>query len=291
MAKIVCIEDEPDIREDIVETLVLAGHTLVQAENGQIGLEVILREKPDLVISDITMPVMDGLGVVYKIRTEHEELADMPFVFLSALADRKDQINGRETGADEYLTKPVDFELLQAVVNSRLRQVERMRNQKDRQLLKMYGALTRAPVLEDMPNAQGPLDGARLNIISIASEDVDMTDIHQAIQSSGHALYCLNSGRKFLENVETLAPDLLLVTFDSADIQAPMMVKMLRESGEHAFPIILLLPPSAADFPAMEKLPNFTLHMRIPVDVKALMQHIGGISRHLRDCADLLATG
>ncbi len=292
MAKIICVEDEPEIREDIVETLELGGHTVFQAENGQLGLEVILRERPDLVISDITMPVLDGLGLLAAIRTQHPEFADMPFVFLSALADRKDQIAGHEQGADEYLTKPVDFDLMHAVINAKLRQVQRMQESKDRQLLKMYGALTRMPIFEgDEPAQPRPPKGMRLNIVSVSDDDVDLTAAHQAIEAGGHALYCMKSGREFLASVNSLAPDLLLIAFSTADLKAPLMVKMLKHDGDYSFPIILVLPPSIPDFPAMAKLPSFDVHMRAPVDCEALMRHIDHLSRKLKDSEDLLATG
>lgn len=292
MAKIVCVEDEPDLREDLVETLELGGYTVLQAENGQAGLEVILRERPDLVISDITMPVLDGHGLLAVIRSQHSEFADMPFVFLSALADRKDQIAGHDLGADEYLTKPVDFELLHAVIKGKLRQVQRMQEQKDRQLLKMYGALTRTPIFEeDAAVSHRLLKEKRLIIVSVSDDEVDLTEVHQAIEASGHALHRLRSGRKFLELVDSLTPDLLLIAFNSEDMKAPMLVKMLQNKGEYTFAKILFLPPSIPDFPALGKLPSFDAHMRAPVDCKALMQHIEQLSRSLKDSEDLLATG
>lgn len=291
MAKIVCIEDEPEIREDIAEALEMQGHTIFEAENGEQGLETILRERPDLIISDITMPVLDGLGLLEKIRSQHPECADIPFIFLSALADRRDQIAGREHGADEYLIKPVDFELMHVVVKAKLRQVQRMQENKDRQLLKMYGALTGMPILEDRLAAYNPLDGKRLNVISLSNDEVNLTEIHQAIRSRGHTLFCLKSGRRFLETVDRLAPDLLLITFYTEDIQAPMLVKMLQERGGSDFHKILLLPPSVPDFPAMGKLPSFDAHLRAPVDIEEVIKQIESLSQSLKDSEDLLAAG
>ncbi|MDO9460639.1 MAG: response regulator [Alphaproteobacteria bacterium] len=288
MAKIVCIEDEPEIREDIVEALEIQGHTISEAENGEQGLETILRVRPDLIISDITMPILDGLGLLAKIRSEYPECADMPFVFLSALADRKDLIAGRELGADDYLTKPVDFELMYVVVKAKLRQVQRMQENKDRQLLKMYGALTNMPILEAEPAADA-LREKRLNIVSIVNDEVDLSEVHKAIQSRGHVLSCMKSGRKFLETVDSLAPDLLLISFSTEDIQAPMMIKMLQAAGPYTFRKILLLPPSVPDFPAVGKLPSFDIHLRAPLDAEEIMAQIESLSRNLRHSDDLLA--
>ncbi|MSP43765.1 MAG: response regulator [Alphaproteobacteria bacterium] len=291
MAKIVCVEDEADIREDLVETLELAGYTVISAENGQVGLEMIEREKPDLVISDITMPVLDGLGLLAAVRSGHEELADMPFIFLSALADRNDMIQGHEQGADEYLTKPVDFDLLHAVVKAKLQQSERVRKMRDRQLLKMYGALTRTPIIEDAAMASTPPDGKRLNIISISSDDADLAEIHEAIQAAGHALFQMHSGTEFSNTLDDVSPDLLMITFETRDIQAPALVKLLREAGDYAFPVILFLPPSAPEFPGDGKLPTVDVQMRLPADMGALLQYIADLSRHLHDSVDLLAAG
>ncbi|CAN0437057.1 unnamed protein product, partial [Discosporangium mesarthrocarpum] len=142
MARILCIEDEKFIREDIVEELEDAGHEVVQADCGADGLEAIRAGNLDLVLCDISMPVMDGHALLTELRTKHPEFDDLPFVFLSALGDRKDVIAGKQLGADDYLTKPIDFEMLHATIDSRLRQVDRMAERKDLQMVKLYKALS-----------------------------------------------------------------------------------------------------------------------------------------------------
>lgn len=290
MAKIICIEDESDIREDIAEALEIQGHTIIQAQNGVEGLQAIVKQRPDLAISDITMPVLDGLGLLSTIRDQHPEFADMPFVFLSALADRKDQIAGRELGADEYLTKPVDFELMHVVVKAKLRQVQRMHQNKDRQLLKMYGALTRMDILQEASLLQPMRNGASLNIISIAGDDMDLNAVHHAIKSAGHRLYPMKSGQKFLETVDSLSVDLLLIAYNTQDIPAPMLIKLLQSREDYPFQKILLMPQSFPEFPAMGKLPHFDAHLHAPLDVEALMQHINTISHARLYTEDLLQT-
>ncbi len=114
------------IREDVVETLQDAGHQTLEAENGREGLKVLLDSRPDLVLCDITMPEMNGFEFIAEVHDKHPELADVPIIFLSALADRRDVIAGRQLGADDYITKPIDYELLLATVESRLKQIERM---------------------------------------------------------------------------------------------------------------------------------------------------------------------
>ena len=144
MSTILCIDDEADLLDEIVAVLEDEGHRVLQASDGVHGLEMILEHDPDLVVCDITMPRMDGYELVTKLRDEHRQHADTPFIFLSALADRHDVLKGMEFGADEYLTKPVDFDMLVARTHASLRQVERMNTQKGEQLAHMahHDALT-----------------------------------------------------------------------------------------------------------------------------------------------------
>ena len=155
MARILCIEDEDFIRQDIVEELTDAGHTVIEADNGADGLKAIVAQTPDLVLCDISMPVMDGHTLLTELRENHPAFDDLPFVFLSALADRKDVIAGKRLGADDYLTKPIDFEMLHATIETRLRQVSRMAERKEDQMIRLYRALSTATGDEGAEPADG----------------------------------------------------------------------------------------------------------------------------------------
>ena len=121
MHKVLCVEDEQDLREDLIEVLEDEGYEVASAANGAEALELLGVFTPDLIISDCMMPVMSGTEMLQKIRQEHAELAKVPFVFLSAHA-RKEQIErGMESGADAYLAKPVDYEDLLKQVEALLR--------------------------------------------------------------------------------------------------------------------------------------------------------------------------
>ena len=137
-AKILCIDDEPELRETIVEELTDVGYETVEADNGRTGLAAIVENQPDLVLCDINMPEMDGTQLLQNLRVNHPDLADMPFIFLTAQADRSAVLNGKKLGADDYLTKPIDFELLIATVEARLGQVRRMEAKREQQLVKLY---------------------------------------------------------------------------------------------------------------------------------------------------------
>ena len=115
MKSVLVIEDNIDIRDNTVEILDLAGYKTFSAENGKKGVEIAFKEKPDLIVCDIMMPVLDGYGVLHLLR-KNEETINTPFIFLTAKIERTDFRKGMEMGADDYITKPFeDIELLNAI--------------------------------------------------------------------------------------------------------------------------------------------------------------------------------
>jgi CRP/FNR family transcriptional regulator, polysaccharide utilization system transcription regulator len=113
--KILLIEDNLEMRENTAEILELANYSVITANNGKIGVDLATREKPDLIICDIMMPELDGYGVLYMLG-KNSVTASIPFIFLTAKAEKTDMRKGMNLGADDYLTKPFDeMELLQAV--------------------------------------------------------------------------------------------------------------------------------------------------------------------------------
>ncbi len=135
MTTILCIEDVSELRHDIVEELEEAGYDVLQAGDGEEGLEMIIEHKPDLVLCDITMPRMDGLQLLKEIRNNYPLYAEMPIILLSALADRERVLDGLKQGADAYLTKPIDFEDLLIRVETSLRQMERIKHKDEKFLV------------------------------------------------------------------------------------------------------------------------------------------------------------
>jgi CRP-like cAMP-binding protein len=115
MHSILIIEDNTEIRENTAEILELAGYKTFTAENGKVGVETALREKPDVIVCDIMMPILDGYGVLHLLN-KNEDTKNIPFIFLSAKAERSDFRKGMEMGADDYISKPFEeIELLNAV--------------------------------------------------------------------------------------------------------------------------------------------------------------------------------
>ncbi len=105
MVKVLVIEDEIEIRANLLELLALEGYDIVGADNGVTGLIGAMEHKPDLILCDVMMPELDGHDVLSALRQE-PETASIPFIFLTALADKGDIRQGMALGADDYLTKP-----------------------------------------------------------------------------------------------------------------------------------------------------------------------------------------
>lgn len=115
MKKILVIEDEPEMRRNLVTILRMEKFEPLAAENGRVGVELARREKPDLILCDVMMPEMDGHAVLQALRDDPETTA-IPFIFLTAKGERDDLRAGMNLGADDYLTKPVSKrELLRAI--------------------------------------------------------------------------------------------------------------------------------------------------------------------------------
>jgi DNA-binding NarL/FixJ family response regulator len=124
-AKILCVEDDRETAALIAEELVERGFEVRTAHNGQEGLLAILKDKPDLVLCDLSMPIMSGFEVLERLNEVAPQLGHIPFVFLTALTDRDNELKGRHLGADDYVTKPIDFDVLTAIINARLAGVAR----------------------------------------------------------------------------------------------------------------------------------------------------------------------
>lgn len=120
MKKALIIEDSDDIREGTAEILGLAGYETFTAKNGKIGVDLAIKHLPDIILCDIMMPELDGYGVLYLLQ-KNQQTATIPFIFMTAKAERSDMRKGMEMGADDYLTKPFDDVELFKAIESRLR--------------------------------------------------------------------------------------------------------------------------------------------------------------------------
>ncbi|MGO9426213.1 MAG: response regulator [Steroidobacteraceae bacterium] len=118
--RILCIEDDAETAALIAEDLRDRGYTVNIATDGHSGLSAILKESPDLVLCDINMPGMTGFEIMERLLSLAPQFDAVPFIFLTARTDRDSELKGRRLGADDYVTKPVDFEILAAIIDARL---------------------------------------------------------------------------------------------------------------------------------------------------------------------------
>jgi len=123
--KILCVEDDRDTASLICEELVDRGFDVRVARNGRDGLSEILKDPPDLVLCDVGMPGMSGFELLDRLTAMEPRFERMPFVFLTALCDHDSELKGWQLGADDYLIKPVDYDVLAALIAARLARVAR----------------------------------------------------------------------------------------------------------------------------------------------------------------------
>ena len=123
--RILCVEDDRDTASLICEELTDRGFDVSIAYNGRDGLACILKDPPDIVLSDVGMPGMSGFELLERLTSMAPRFERIPFVFLTAQGDQRSELKGWHLGTDDYLTKPVDFEVLAARIVARLARVAR----------------------------------------------------------------------------------------------------------------------------------------------------------------------
>src|SRR5688572_11554293 len=164
MKKVLVIDDSPEIRLIIEETLSMFGFATISAEDGETGVELAREHLPDLIICDVNMPKLDGFDTLTRLR-ENENTATIPFMFLSGAVERPNVRRGMELGADDYLTKPFTPSELLAAVNARLEKKAEIERKSEKKLDELRGKMTLA-----LPHElRTPLNG----IMGLASIMVD----------------------------------------------------------------------------------------------------------------------
>lgn len=126
--RILLIEDNNDVRETTAAILELSQYDVLTARNGKDGVEMALKEAPDLIICDVMMPLLDGYGVLHLL-ARNKKTVNIPFIFLTAKADRLDQRKGMDMGADDYITKPFEEVELLTAIESRLKKSDMMKKE------------------------------------------------------------------------------------------------------------------------------------------------------------------
>lgn len=242
MLKILCIEDEIDLRDFIAEILTDAGYDVASASNGQEGLELMSSYAPDLVVSDLSMPVMDGLQLLHIVREDHPQFADVPFILLTGHTEKEAVIEGFASGADDYLTKPIDAAHLLIKVAATLRQVSRMRDKKQAEHIKLYKALTAS--VDNNQRNEVCSSVLTPSVCLIGRENESLDELRVQLEHSGLTVTKFCSGRDFLESMDDLTPIAVLVSFFTDDLQGNLVARFAKNKRRALdYPFILLWPP------------------------------------------------
>lgn len=195
---ILIIEDNEDIRESTAEILELANYHVLQADNGKVGVNLATKHLPDLILCDIMMPEMDGYGVLY-VLSKKTKTAVIPFIFLTAKAERLDMRRGMEMGADDYLTKPFDdVELLNAI-EVRLKKKDKQvlfYSQSIEKLSTLLGDSPGKPILQQMIEERKVRNVKKRQVIYHDGDDVN--GIYLMLTGKVKTVKLSNDGRELL---------------------------------------------------------------------------------------------
>ena len=205
MVKILLIEDEELVRENVLELLDAEGFETCCADNGRVGINIAQQEVPDLILCDVMMPELDGYGVLEQVR-QNPQTVTIPFIFLTAKAAKGDFRAGMELGADDYLTKPFTRAELLGAVGSQLRKKAAIAARYQSEINKTKQELEhkiRHDSLTGLPN--------RLSLRE------NFTDILNSRQKEGQTksimpimCLCLDRFKIIKENLDSLYSELLL---------------------------------------------------------------------------------
>ncbi|PTW61497.1 response regulator receiver domain-containing protein [Breoghania corrubedonensis] len=229
---ILCVEDEGLLLGDLIGELQDSGYGAVAARNGREALDILQTMKPDIILCDIMMPEMDGPALLKKIRSTMPALDQVPFIFLTARSAREDVIEGKKLGSDDYLTKPVDYDMLIATIESRIAGVRRMAEHSRQQLAKLYKAY-KATQKEKPP----------IRVSIVASNTKAIAPISSALSEVGCTVTLISEDTL---HANTFAEHSYDVTFLVYSKKVHYLLQYLENSAHKnkAAKMVVLVPPN-----------------------------------------------
>ncbi len=208
---------------------------IFEAENGKVGVQLALKHLPDLVICDITMPELDGYGVLKALR-EHPTTQGIPFIFLSSRAEKADQRRGMELGADDYLTKPFTKEELLGAIAAQLKKYELFYRQSQKELDELRDNLTHSLPHELHTPLTGILGLSRAILDAYKVEDPKVVEMIQMIHNSAQRLYRLTQNFLLYAELEMLGKDpeqlKAISTFQDLTFTAEIITTVAKKKSE-----------------------------------------------------------
>ncbi|MDD5141151.1 MAG: hybrid sensor histidine kinase/response regulator [Verrucomicrobiales bacterium] len=207
MKKILIIDDEEWLREMIQLALRQRGYEVVEAHNGQEGIEKARQELPDLILCDVNMGKVDGYLTLAALRTEAPTAA-IPFILMTGLADNAGMRHGMELGADDYLPKPFTTEVLYAAVEARLKKSQTVRDEAESKLRHLRDNISLMMPHEMRTPLNGIISNAELLAASAATLKAnDVAEMGQEILKSSQRLERLIENFLIYAQLELIAAD------------------------------------------------------------------------------------
>ncbi|MEG4493562.1 response regulator [Microcoleus sp. D3_18_C4] len=237
MAKILVIEDEEAIRENILELLEAENFEGIGAINGKVGIKLAIERIPDLILCDMMMPEVDGHGVLKALRSE-PLTATIPFIFLTAKADKVDIRTGMELGADDYITKPCTPQELLKAIAIRLEKQKTISRQSQKTLDELRTNISMSLPHELRTPLNAILGFSELILSEYqVLEEADILEMIGQIQTSGHRLYRLIQNFLLYAELEIAAtnPELLKEMRNSEfSCVKSLLSQKARQQAKHA---------------------------------------------------------
>ena len=246
MKKILIIEDEDRIRENISDALTLTGYKIYTAENGLEGVHLSKQINPDLILCDIMMPVLDGYGVLKAIKND-EKSTLIPFIFISAKSNYEDIRTGMNLGADDYLIKPFLLEDLLKMVEAKLVAAEKKQKtyfEKQQQLIEQYGLI-------QMHELNTPMNGILTSVSLLQDLDLKLTpsesaELLQIINISGKRLHRSISNLFFYEQIKNGKYTFYSETIRETSIQ--IAIENIAKNYNRSTDFIILIDKHSIEF-------------------------------------------
>jgi two-component system sensor histidine kinase/response regulator len=234
MSKILVIEDEESVRENLVKLLDLEDFEAIGASNGSIGVKLAKEQTPDLIICDVMMPELDGYGVLNALRQD-DTTATIPFIFLTAKAAKEDLRQGMELGASDYLHKPFTRAEILKVINTQLQKQQKLKQQSEKSLAQLRSSIT----LSLPHELRTPLNGilGLSEMMMLSSESMDTSEINEIatdIYNSAKRLDYLIQNFLLYAELEMIAKDtqkLALLTKNSIDFSAATIIDIATKKA------------------------------------------------------------
>lgn len=250
---ILCAEDQEDLRADICDELRESGYAVLEAADGETTLQQMDASTPDLILCDINMPGLNGYAVLDAVREHRPHLADTPFVFLTALSDPREVVEGKRLGADDYLVKPIDFDLLLATISARLRQVSRMRDKSNHELHELrqaMGALRQQASQQAFQAATRVLDLMAPGMVLLDGRG-DITFVNQRARQLANESGVLQLNRRFSAEgamARQLRESISAATRASREGEEPVFsLRLPHQPGSHGLLVLICALGQARD--------------------------------------------